>query len=252
VLLRILIADDEPIERKVLKKMVIDSKLPATIVGIASSGDEALQLFDKYLANLVIIDIRMPGMNGLDVSEAIKKKQPDTVIAIITAYDEFQYAKRAIDIHVDFLLLKPVQIEEVLKVLQHSIRKLSNHQEDRVVPSVSPYRSLLAHEIARLLHHHYDEPITLVWLESQLNVSQQYISRTFKEAFQISIMDYLKQYRMQMASQLLANPEQSIAEIAEQVGISDASYFGQIFKHVNGVTPTEYRNQLFVEKQRNN
>src|SRR5690606_28949323 len=101
-MLRILIADDEPIERKVLNKIIMDSQLPAIVLDFARTGSEALDLFERYLPDLIFMDIRMPGLSGLDVSAAIKAKMTDTVIAIVTAYDEFQYAKRAIDLHIDY------------------------------------------------------------------------------------------------------------------------------------------------------
>lgn len=252
MLLQILIADDEPIERKVLEKIVTDSKLPAIIVEMSRSGTEVLQHFDRYLPDLIFMDIRMPGLNGLDVSAAIKAKHPDTTIAIITAYDEFQYAKRAIDIHVDYFILKPVDPGEVERVIQETIRKRSDMLAEQFRANISPVRVQLARQIVVLLHRHYAEPITLAWLEDKLNISHQYLGRTFKDAYNMTIMNYLTQFRMKLAVKLLADPELSIALIAEKVGIPDASYFGQIFKHELGVTPTQYRNRLLQDENAKN
>ncbi|UVI27506.1 response regulator transcription factor [Paenibacillus spongiae] len=244
MLLSILIADDEPIELKVLNKIVNDSGLPAVIVDGARSGTEALERADRYLPDLIFMDIRMPGMNGLDVAAHIKQKRPDTVIAIVTAYDEFQYAKRAIDIHVDYLMVKPIEPAEVERIITETIASKSMNKDVPSAPGISLNRAQLARDIALLLHLYYAEPVTLSWLEQKMKVSHQYLSRTFKEAYNLTIMSYLTQFRMKLALKLLADPDLSIAIVAERVGIPDASYFGQLFKQAQGVTPSQFRNQL--------
>lgn len=248
MLLQILIADDEPIERKVLEKIVTDSKLPAVVVDMSRSGTEVLQHFDRYMPDLIFMDIRMPGMNGLDVSAAIKAKHPDTTIAIITAHDEFHYAKRAIDIRIDSFILKPVDPGEVERVIRETLRKRSDMLAESFRANISPMRAQLARRIVVLLHRHYAEPITLAWLEDQLNISHQYLGRTFKDAYNMTIMHYLTQFRMKLAIRLLADPGLSVALIAEKVGIPDASYFGQIFKQELGVTPSQYRHRLLQDE----
>ncbi|MCQ6562121.1 response regulator transcription factor [Paenibacillus mendelii] len=244
MLLSILIADDEPIELKVLNKIVNDSGLPAVIVDGARSGTETLERAARYLPDLIFMDIRMPGMNGLDVAAIIKQNQPDTVICIVTAYDEFHYAKRAIDIHVDYLMVKPVDPPEIERIIKETITRKSKNEDEAPTTGISLNRAQLARDIVELLHAHYIEPITLSWLEQRMKVSQQYLSRTFKEAFNMTIMGYLTQFRMKLALKLLADPELSIAIIAERVGIPDSSYFGQLFKQAQGVTPSQYRNQF--------
>lgn len=246
--LRVLIADDEPIERKVLQKIIGDSRLPAAIVGMARSGNEAVEAFERFMPDLVFMDIRMPGMDGLAASELMKNRRQDTTIALVTAYDDFQYAKRAIDIHIDYFLLKPVDPAEVVRVLRRTLGANATAEGCVSPVGLSPNRTQLSEKIAGLLHAHYAEAITLSWLESRLNVSSQYLSRTFKEAFNESIMGYLTQYRIRMAMLLLADPGLSVAVIAEQVGIPDASYFGQVFKSRQGVTPKEYRSALFTNR----
>ncbi|MBP1993244.1 response regulator transcription factor [Paenibacillus eucommiae] len=242
-MLRILIADDEPIERKVLNKIVVDSQLPAVVVDMARSGNEALEQFERYLPDLIFMDIRMPGLNGLDVSAAIKSRMSDTAIAIVTAFDEFQYAKRAIDLHIDYFVLKPVDAVEVERIIRNVLASKPEVLKSVGVPQskVSINRAQLARQILDELHQHYAEPIQLDWLEKKLNISRQYLSRTFKDTYQITIMNYLSQFRIKLAIKLLPDPNLTIAAVAEKVGIADVSYFGQLFKQTHGVTPTQYR-----------
>lgn len=252
--LRILIADDELIERKVLTKIIEDSLLPAVIVDSTGSGRETLESVEKFLPDLIFIDIRMPGMNGLEASALIKQKLPDAVIAIVTAYDEFPYAKQAIDIRIDYFLLKPVEQEEVRRIIKDVLHKKGELEHNSAIGTasgnLSGSRLLLAREILQLLHQNYTEPITLNWLEEHMHVSQQYLGKVFRDTWHRTIMSYLTQYRMKQAAHLLANPELSIADVAEKVGIPDASYFGQLFKNIHHVTPTHYRNQIIQREHK--
>lgn len=254
-MLRILIADDEPIEHKILGRIIQHSKLPAMIVDTAKTGSETIELFEKHMPDLIFMDIRMPGLSGLDVSGMIKSKQPSTIIAIITAFDEFQYAKRAIDLHIDYFLLKPVEPDEVERIIQETLQtkspSLTQSAESHPRAKLSPNRVQLAEKMMKYLHKEYATPITLADLETEFHFSSQYLSRTFKEAYRMSIMNYLTRLRVEIACKLLTNSEISISLVAEKVGIGDISYFGQMFKQAKGVTPSQYRQQYFLHAEGN-
>src|SRR5690348_15140766 len=121
MVLRILIADDEPIERKVIEKIIADSGHPAVVAGGATSGSEAIPLAEELRPDLIFMDIRMPGMNGLDAAALIRQSNPGAIIAIVTAFDEFAYAKRAIDIRLDYFLLKPIEKSEIIRIIEEAI-----------------------------------------------------------------------------------------------------------------------------------
>lgn len=246
--LTVLIADDEPIERKVIAKIISDRRLPAVVIGFAESGTEALHQSGALRPDLVFIDIRMPGMTGLDAAAAIKRNRPETFIAIVTAYDEFDYAKRAIDIHADYFLLKPVIPDEVEKIVRECAGETNALFPVPAGSSadISPKRMQLAQETVKLLHRHYAEPISLSWIASKLNVSEKYLSRTFKEAYNTSVMHYLTQIRIERAAEFLKDPNVTVAEVAEKVGFSSASYFGQTFKRLRRMTPLQYQKQAFT------
>ncbi|GGD96720.1 response regulator transcription factor [Paenibacillus nasutitermitis] len=240
MLLRVLIADDESIERRVIQKIITDSKLPAVVLDMAKSGNEIIQLAELHYPDLIFMDISMPGVNGLDASCIIREKHPDTIISIITAYDEFNYAKRAIDIHVNYFLLKPIEPEEIIKIIKECIKqKFAAPVQDTT--KISPKRMRLAEEIVGFIHEHYTQPVTLQYIESRLNASQQYLSRTFKEAYDMTIMNYLQQVRIERALELLKNPDLSISQVSEMIGYADPSYFGQIFRRIQGMSPLQYQ-----------
>jgi len=124
---KVLIADDEPVIRQGLKKIVNWNILGFKIVGEAENGIEALDKVHKLDPDLCVIDIRMPGMDGLELISEIRKSKSEIKIIILTGYPEFEYAQKAISLGVQSYILKPVdpQIlkDELTKIYEDLERK---------------------------------------------------------------------------------------------------------------------------------
>lgn len=115
---KVLICDDEPLERDVLSLIIERSSLPFKTVGEAKNGFDAVEKAEKLNPDVVLMDIKMPGKDGLKASEEIKNLLPNTKIIIITAYDEFEFVKEALKIGSVDYLLKPIRPEEFIAVLK--------------------------------------------------------------------------------------------------------------------------------------
>jgi len=115
---KVLICDDEPLEREVLSLIIERSKLPFRTVGEAKNGFEAVEKAEKMNPDVVLMDIKMPGKDGLRASEEIKSLLPNSKIIIITAYDEFEFVKEALKIGSVDYLLKPIRPEEFTAMLK--------------------------------------------------------------------------------------------------------------------------------------
>jgi two-component system, response regulator YesN len=113
----ILIADDTPLIRSALSKIIAESNLGIEPVLEASDGDEAIEKATQHKPDIILMDIRMPGTCGLSASEEILKQLPNTKIIILTAYNEFAYAQKAVHLGVHEYLLKPVRPARLLSVL---------------------------------------------------------------------------------------------------------------------------------------
>lgn len=96
-------------------------------------------------------------------------------------------------------------------------------------------------EIASFLEKHYHEDISLADIASRFYLSREYISRKFKQEFEVNLSDYLGQIRMSKAKVLLCNPNLRISQVADMVGYQDEKYFSKVFKKMSGMTPNEYR-----------
>jgi two-component system response regulator YesN len=126
-MITVVIVEDEKISRNGLTQIINWESLDMKIVGLAENGIDGLELVKKNSVDLILTDIRMPFMDGLEFIEAAQKINPDTLFIIITGYEDFSYAKRAITLGVHEYLLKPINIGELLKSLQ----KVSNNPKKK-------------------------------------------------------------------------------------------------------------------------
>ncbi|MEK8126664.1 response regulator [Paenibacillus filicis] len=128
---RILIVDDEPLIRKGLTKLIESNDLGWSVVGEASNGQEALEQLEELNPNLVLSDIRMPVMDGLELTRHLSERSRETAVIILTGYRDFQYAQAALRYGVEEFLLKPCPEEEIFRVLQLAYRQLRMKVEQR-------------------------------------------------------------------------------------------------------------------------
>lgn len=120
--IKVLLVDDEKLERVLIRKGFDWEKNGFDIIGEASSAAEALEFIEHRRPQLVLTDISMPRMDGLELSTEILKKMPECRIVIVTGYREFEYAQRAVRTGVKDFLLKPVNMEDIERITSR-IRK---------------------------------------------------------------------------------------------------------------------------------
>ncbi len=123
-LYKILLVDDEELERRVLSFTLQNSGLPVEIAGEASSGREALDLAGRIRPDIIIMDIKMPGIDGIEATKRINEIYPVAEIIILTAYGRFSYSQQAIKAQASDYLLKPVQPHQLIESVRQIIDKL--------------------------------------------------------------------------------------------------------------------------------
>lgn len=131
-MIRVLICEDEPLEREALRSLLetyIDSEVH--IVGEAENGRIAIDLAERYRPDIIIMDIQMPVIDGLNASHKIRKLLPDTEIVISTAHGQFEYARQAIVVGVYDYLVKPATPAEFNQVMCSLIEKISDKRKKK-------------------------------------------------------------------------------------------------------------------------
>ncbi len=130
-MLRLLIADDEVIERKVLYKTLQKNVGDQCVIFQAENGRQALRVYEEEKIQIALLDIEMPGINGIEAAQKIREKDKECCIIFLTAFDEFSYAKKAITVRALDYLLKPYDEQELMLVVEEAMRLAAEFQANR-------------------------------------------------------------------------------------------------------------------------
>ncbi len=239
---RIVICDDEPTIRKGLYRMLEeDGENRFSVVGTASNGMEACDIISKEMPGVVLMDINMPGKTGLEVIEQTRKQLPHTQFIIISGYNEFQYAQRALQLGASDYLLKPIEQQCLFQAVENAMEKYRKAAGEQGVP-VQPDHGLAQQAIRCIRERYADSGLTLAVLAQELHVSESYLTRSIKKESGSSFTELLTDLRIAKAKELLLFREELLSqEIAEKTGYQNRHYFCRIFKQITGVSPLKYR-----------
>ncbi|SDX95860.1 two-component system, response regulator YesN [Evansella caseinilytica] len=123
-MVKLLIVDDEEIERRSME-LILAKAFPDLAIREAKNGKVAVELARSFKPDLILMDIKMPGMNGLDAVEQIKKDGSTAKFIMVTAYDTFDYAKQAIKLGAKDYILKPSKVSEMITTVGHVIEQIN-------------------------------------------------------------------------------------------------------------------------------
>ncbi len=129
----VIVADDEEELRRALIRRVDWESLGFSVVGEAENGVEALELIEKYEPDLLLTDIRMPFVSGIELARQVREVRPATQIAFLSGYDDFSYAQQAIQYNIISYLLKPISLVELTEELKKIKRKIDEKYHKFVV-----------------------------------------------------------------------------------------------------------------------
>ena len=251
--MKLLIADDDYQILTGLRDGINWGAVGFDTVSTATNGNEALEIFIKERPQIVITDIRMPGLDGLALSEEMKKISDSVKIIIVSGHSDFQYARQAIKLGVCDYMLKPVNIRELLSLLSRLFSEIqreccstSNAAENRLKQIIGSERkgfSPFMIQAAQYIENNYYRDITIQDLAAFLKKNANYFSHLFKKEFCMSFVEYLNRVRIQYAKELLMNTSMLAYEIAERVGFQDYKYFTQVYKKFEKMSPAHFRKQ---------
>ena len=248
-MIKILIADDESVEREIL--CTILNSYPQIKIYQAENGRLAVNFAQLFDVDIVLMDIEMPSINGIEASKQILKAKPSCRIIFVTAYSIFSYAREAVTLGAIDYILKPVDKEDVLRAVTRAVSQLeAERQLKAVVPQVESLEdeegtekaALMMSKVKKYLEHSYmNYDLSLDSVSSLLHLNASYLSSIFKRYTGINFIDYITNLRISAAKEYLGDPFKSVSEIAAMVGYDSSSYFCRAFKKNTGFTPTEYR-----------
>lgn len=236
-MLKIVVVEDEYIIRNGLCQFIPKLKESFRIVGSAENGYEGIQIIHKTKPDVVICDIRMKTLSGLDMIRQLRDMNAACKFIILSGYSDFTYAQKAISLGVYGYLLKPIISDELLEILI----KVENDME---VPlqqdtETEEYSSLI-HAAMKEIKNNYQSDISLTSTAEKLGVTKEYLSTRFMKETGNNFIEYLRNFRIQKACELIRDTDKKMYEIAFQVGYDNSQYFSNVFKTVMGMSPKSY------------
>ncbi len=240
----VVLVDDEPWSAAVLQDSINWHELGFYIDRIYTRPTEALKEICLNVPDVVITDISMPILNGLDL---IKKAQNDGCTSrfiILSAYRNFDYAKAAIKLDVIDYCLKPINPEDIVNILSGIKEELdsANALSSDETMSMNKFEDILNYINSNLGHH-----LTLQSVSDTFFINRTYICNLFKKKLDTTFSQYITDMRLKQAKFLLSHTNLKQIEIASKVGFKDEFYFNKVFKKAENMSPGIYRKLFAAE-----
>lgn len=244
---KLLIVDDEWLITDSLSSLEEWADRSIEVIGTASNGREALAWLDKTEVDLVITDIRMPDMDGLELLRQIHHCSPQIDVIIISGYEEFAYAKTALSYQAKGYILKPIDTDELFATVDQLVPQSQEPAEE--MPKT--YHETIVERAISYISANLGRPISLKDVADQVHLTSHYFGQIFKAVIGDTFVNHLTRLRMERACELLKNTELKQYEVGYQIGYTDPKYFAKVFFQSYGVTPKEYRQRLCSPAQPN-
>lgn len=269
----VLLVDDEDLDLEALRRFIPWDQLNMQVVSAMNSAITAAKYINQAELDVLITDIRMPQMSGLELAKLAQERNKSVRIIFISGYEDFTYAKQALSLNACSYILKPVNDDEVYEALS-KVKELLDHEQSQkktekayleMVQSLgstptSPLSEIkqdltdydkkqykknqkLAQEIIAYIHTHIHEVITLRNAANAFSYTPNYLGFMFREETGVTFTDYVIQARLLKAQELLTDTNLKIYEIADKVGYRNLNYFSKQFKISFGISPLEFRRQ---------
>ena len=239
-----MIIDDEESARKLMRAAIKWEELGMEVVGEAASGIEAINTIDDIRPDIAFVDISMPFMNGIEFTETATARYPNLVIIIMTAIDQFEYARKCVSLPVFDYMLKPMVRDEITKVLERVKEKLAKEKDFWEETKSDLDEGLAENNSTELIEKYLEENFTdsklnLEFLAQHFGFSSSYLSRKFKQDTGKKFIEYLNGLRMEKAKEYAHNGVKMYMA-ASEVGIPDPNYFSRCFKKYAGMSYSDY------------
>lgn len=177
-LIKVIVVDDEYLAREGMKRTIDWAKFGCTFCGEAEDGYEGIELSKRIEPDIIITDINMPGMNGIQMAQTIKEDLPNCKFIIITGYDEFEYARAAIKLNAFDFLLKPVDETEFVSAVENAAQECRRIKENFILSMEKNFLNLMRGNICG------SENINKILKENRINLNNLQIIDLQNDSFE--------------------------------------------------------------------
>lgn len=245
---RMVLADDEISIREELSTLYDWQAHDISIVAVCKNGLEAYEAILDESPDLVLTDIRMPGLNGLEMIERLRSAKCDLCFIILSGYRDFEYARQAIALGVTQYLTKPLDEKCLWEAVENGKAQCNRISLPRIEQPDSGQSSTEVVNVIRkyVCDHLSDSSLSLQSIaRNVLFMNEDYVSHLFSTCAGEKFSHFLNSTRVEAAKKLIRNSSLSINAIAEQTGFgANPKYFSQVFKKYTGTTPSGFAREI--------
>ena len=254
----VLIIDDEPMICMGIHGMIDWRKYGFEKTDIRFDFEDGLEAAMAYPYSLVITDIRLHNASGLDIVRKVKAVNPNCMFVLISAHAEFEYAQTALELSVCQYLLKPIR-KETLEACVERVGGLLAEKSPAEEPEATqpegkismPRHGVKNPRLANVnlildyIHANYwDQSLSLSKVAGAFFMNASYLGQCFRQQTGVKFTDYLNQFRIAKACELLMQDQFLTYEIREKVGFKNQNYFHTVFRKVMGLGTEEFRKKV--------
>lgn len=244
---KVVVAEDEELVRRGIVHAVDWASVDCTVAAEAANGEEGLEAVRRHSPDLIVTDIRMPKLDGLEMVSRLRAEGNHAPVIFLSAYSDFTYAQQALRLGAADYLLKPFRDGELE---QAAAAILSRAKEERPgsiltgfpqLPTGQPLSRYVTETLGYITQGYAEPEISVSTIARSLGLSEGHLSHVFKKETGCTISSCLTGYRMHVAMELLRDCRSKVYEVAEKVGYRDITYFSSAFKKAVGCSPSEYQ-----------
>lgn len=250
---KILLAEDDADMRFIYSRMSVWKDSGFVITKEVSNGRDALAAIKSEDFDLVLTDIRMPFIDGIELLEKINELGINVCVAFISSYDEFEYARKGLVLGAFDYLLKPVNEEKLGSMLARVKEKLAEQQSQNVCADyvLSALQAVgrsnddsFTQDICTYFSNTSCRDISVEQAAEHFGFSRDYFGKMFRRHIGESFSKFSTLVKIEYAKELLRQSGLKAYEISEELGYSSADYFTKVFKETTGISPAQYRQQI--------
>lgn len=234
---KIIIVDDEVLIRNGLRNYFPWESVGFEVVASFENGKLALDYINENRVDVMITDIKMPFMDGLELASLVHENYPDLTTIFLTGHRDFDYAQKAIKYNVKRYIVKPTKYNELFKIfteLRDELdKKHTAHQEQGYYNDI--VNQVKTYVIANLKDANLNSAATYV------NITPSYLSKIFTKYSDLSFLSFMQEAKMEKAKYYLTQTNMKTYEISESLGYATPKNFTRTFRNYVGFSPRDYR-----------
>lgn len=245
---RILIVEDDAALRFIYSKKKIWSDCGFCIEDEASNGREALELIGRKKYDLILTDIQMSFIDGIELLRDVKEKGINSEVVLVSSYDEFEYARQGLVLGAADYILKPAEDNKLREMLLRVRERLGEKRKISAEVKAAaeqcgitiPDEGMVCN-ICHYFSENSDRVFTMEEISEEFGFSRDYFGKLFKSHMGTGFNNFYSWVKIERAKELLLTGNYKNYEISDMLGYSTVDYFTKVFKEMTGVTPSQFK-----------